>query len=93
VQTILERVSFRKLASHPTRTRAMGDDGRHPTHVRDRMRFGKLAKALQLRDELQHNVLMNVIGFGALRFLMRVEAEFETNDAFDHGLSVARDQL
>jgi len=57
------------------------------------VRVGKFAKALQLPDELQYDVLVNVIGLGALRFLVRVEAEFETNDAFDHGLSVARNQL
>jgi len=93
MQTIFERVSFGELASHPTRTSAMSDDRRHPTHVCDRVCFGKLTKALQLPDELQHHVLVNVVGFGALRVLMRVEAKFETNDAFDHWLSVARDQL
>jgi hypothetical protein len=71
----------------------MRDDGSHPAHVCDRMRAGQFAKALQLRDELQHHVLLQVISLSALRFVVRVETELETNHTLDHGLRMARDQL
>jgi hypothetical protein len=52
MQTILERVSFGKLASHPARARAMRDDGRHPTHVCDRMRGGQAISRVVLNLSL-----------------------------------------
>jgi len=57
------------------------------------MRIRQFAKALQLRHKLQHDVLMNVVRFSALHFLLRVEAEFKTNDALDHGLGMVCDEL
>src|SRR6185503_21386772 len=33
MKTILERMSFWKLAPHPARTRTMRDNRRHPAHV------------------------------------------------------------
>jgi hypothetical protein len=48
MQTILERVSFGKLAPHPARTSSVRDDRRHPAYVSDWMTAGKFAKALQL---------------------------------------------
>src|SRR5215211_5184499 len=93
MKTIFERMTFGKLASHPASTGAMRDDCRHPTNVADRMSAPEFAKALQLRHELQQDFLVNVVGLGALRFAIRVETQFETNDAFDHRLGVDCDQL
>src|SRR5512143_567617 len=37
VETILERMPFRKLAPHPARTGSMRNDRGHSTHISDRM--------------------------------------------------------
>ena len=90
MKTILERVAFRKLSSHPARTSAMRDDCRHATHVSNRMAAREFAKALQLGHELQHDFLVNVVSLSALSFAIRVETEFETNDAFDYRFGMVR---
>jgi hypothetical protein len=39
---------------------------------------------------LQHDFLLNVVSFRALRFTIAAEAEFETNDGFDTGSVAGR---
>ncbi len=93
MKTILERVSFRKLSTHPARTGAMRNDSRHAAHVGNWMAGRQFAKSLQLGQQLQYNVLMNVIGLSSLDLAMRVEAEFETNNSFNYRLGMDRDEL
>ena len=93
MKAIFERVTFGKVPAHPARTGAMRDDRRHPTNVADRMSTRQFAKALKLSHELQHDFLVNVVGLCALRRAVRVETQFEANDAFDDRLGVDCDQL
>ena len=66
VEAILERVSFRELAPHPTRTGAVRDDGRHAAHVGDGMSVGPLAKLLQTGQQLQQRFLIKIVGLFSL---------------------------
>jgi hypothetical protein len=93
VKPVLERVSFGKLASHPARTSPMGDDCGHSAYVCYRMTVGKFAKTLQLSHQLQYDVLMNIVRLFTLCFAKGVQAEFETNDAFDYGFGVDGNEL
>ena len=49
----------------------MRDDCSEPSQVSNRILGGQFAKPLQLSDELQYRFLLQVVGFGALRFAMR----------------------
>jgi hypothetical protein len=93
MKTILERVSFGKLASQPASAGAVCDYCGHATQVGNRMTVRKFAKALQLGQQLQQDFLLNVVSFSALRFAIGAEAQFVANNCFDYRLGVDRDQL
>jgi hypothetical protein len=65
----------------------------HAAQVSNRVTVRKFSKALQLGQQLQHDFLLNVVSFRALRLAIGAEAQFVTNDSFDYRLGVDRDQL
>jgi len=71
----------------------MRDNRRHPAHVCDGMSVRKFAKALQLAQQLEHHFLLDIVGLFALSFAKRVQAQFETNNAFDYRFGMDRNEL
>jgi hypothetical protein len=93
MQPILDSVAFGKLAAHPARARPVRNNRGHPAHIADRVAVRRLAKPLQLGNELEHCFLVNVVSLRALAFAIRTEAKFEANNVLDYRLGVGGDQV